>query len=295
MFKKCLLVVILVWCDHLTAQDANNALLLTPDECLYAIEMVLSKLNTLEYRIVEGDLQIERKLNDISSLIESIKQPQCNCTEEMVYRSCRNTPFSGVYKIQPEKPFKEPITVLCDQEYASGGWIVIQHRFDGSTNFYRGWQEYKNGFGNLDGEFWLGLDHIYHLTMSRPYELVVLLDDFDGNKTFAWYNQFQIGDESLKYNLTKIDGYSGSAGDCLGDAKGMKFTTLDSDNDLWGGNCAVGYSGAWWYKDCHSSNLNGKYLRGETKEFATGMVWKDFRGYHYSLRSAKMMIRPTAS
>ncbi|XP_053667025.1 ficolin-2-like [Anopheles marshallii] len=300
MLKKCLLLVLLVCSQTASAQNVENPLNGRVDQCGYALGLVLNKLNTMEYRIMEKEHQIEQKLNNISSMIERFKQPECNTTtlpvynrtKEEVYSSCKKVPFSGVYKIQPENPFKEPITVLCDQEYESGGWTVIQHRFDGSTNFYRSWQEYKNGFGNLDGEFWLGLDRIYQLTVSRPHELVVLLEDFAGNKTFAWYDHFEIGGESQKYNLTRIDGFSGPAGDCLGNVKGMQFSTFDSDNDTWEGNCAVTYTGAWWYSACHTSNLNGKYLRGETKEYATGMVWRTFREYFYSLKTAKMMIRP---
>ncbi|XP_049297137.1 ryncolin-1-like [Anopheles funestus] len=213
--------------------------------------------------------------------------------EETVKRSCAEVPYSGIYTIQPEKPFKEPMSVLCDQEYDRGGWIVIQHRFDGSTNFYRSWQEYKNGFGNLEGEFWLGLDRIHQLTVSRPHELAILLEDFEGKKAFARYNLFEIGDENEKYELKKLGAHCGTFNDSLVNQNGMKFTTFDSDNDFWSsGNCAVKGSGAWWYRSCHHSNLNGKYLRGVTKEYATGMIWFYFRGDHYSLKVSKMMIRP---
>ncbi|XP_058178562.1 ficolin-2-like [Anopheles ziemanni] len=232
-------------------------------------------------------MQAGCKTNNLSQIVTH---------RESRYTSCSNLPFhvSGIYQIQPEKPFKQPMTVLCDQEYESGGWTVIQHRFDGSVNFYRDWNEYKEGFGHLEGEFWLGLDRIYQLTGSTPHELVVLLEDYDGNNTYAKYDLFEIGNEQQRYAITKIGEYSGTAGDSMGELNGMKFSTLDSDNDTWGDSCAVTYFGAWWYGACHKSNLNGKYLRGETKEYASGMVWYTFRGHHYSLKSSKMMIKPKA-
>ncbi|KFB48055.1 AGAP004918-PA-like protein [Anopheles sinensis] len=264
----------------------------------------MSKLQVLEYDMMQKDQQSKEMINSLSSnvanLLKSVEQltglaqPLLSEILGSNYTSCKMRPLldSGVYQIQPEKPFKKPMSVLCDQNYMSGGWTVMLNRFDGSVNFYRGWQEYKNGFGSLEGEFWLGLDRIHQLTASKPHELVVLLEDYDGNKTHAKYNLFEIGDEGQKYALKSLGGYSGTAGNAMNDLVGMHFTTLDADNDVWNKNCAVSFTGAWWYKDCHRSNLNGKYLRGETKEFATGMVWQPFRGYHHSLKTAKMMIRP---
>ena len=34
---------------------------------------------------------------------------------------------------------------------------IIQRRTDGSENFYRTWNEYRDGFGDLSNEFWLGM------------------------------------------------------------------------------------------------------------------------------------------
>ena len=113
---------------------------------------------------------------------------------------------SGVYKINPDG--SEVIDVVCDQTTAGGGWLVFQKRLDGSVDFYRDWAEYKRGFGNLSGEFWLGLDKIHNLTNSGNYKLRVDLEDFDGKSYYAEYNLFTIASEGEKYVLS-VGSYSG--------------------------------------------------------------------------------------
>lgn len=52
-------------------------------------------------------------------------------------------------------------------------------------------------------------------------------------------------------------------GDSLSYHQGRPFSTEDRDNDVAVTNCAMSYKGAWWYKNCHRTNLNGKY--GESR------------------------------
>ena len=81
-------------------------------------------------------------------------------------------------------------------------------------------------------------------------------------------------------------------GDSLCRQNGMQFTTKDQDNDRYSPfNCATKYHGAWWYNDCHDSNLNGKYLGGIHTSNADGIEWRTWTGYYYSLKSTKMLIR----
>ncbi|XP_065088767.1 fibrinogen-like protein 1 [Ochlerotatus camptorhynchus] len=216
--------------------------------------------------------------------------------DEQMFEYCDQLPdnkISGVYTIIPDGDFREPMRVYCNLSYTDGGWTVVQRRFNGTVNFYREYEEYVRGFGKLDGgEFWLGLERIHRLTYSAAHELVVVLEDWEGESRYAWYENFEIAGEFDHFKVTKLDGYKGDAGDSLNYTLNAAFSTFDQDHDTnEQNNCAVKYHGAWWYKACHSSNLNGKYLRGNTTEFGSGMNWETFHGMSYALKSSTMMIR----
>ena len=119
---------------------------------------------------------------------------------------------SGVYTINPDGG--KPIQVLCDMATDGGGWTVFQRRLDGSVDFFLGWESYKNGFGNLNGEFWLGNENLHRLTAAGSVTLRVDLEDFEGDIRYAEYTTFKVADEGDKYRLS-IGGYSGTAGDSL--------------------------------------------------------------------------------
>lgn len=196
---------------------------------------------------------------------------------------------SGAYTIFP--PGLKPFDVYCQLTNQGRAWTVIQRRFNGKIDFYRTWKEYEHGFGNLKGEHWLGNDKIHILTSGGKFELRIDLTDFDGEARYALYRKFSVGDAKSKYKLL-ISGYSGNAGDCLAAHNGRLFSTLDQDNDTHeSGNCADWNKGGYWYYKCYRSNLNGAYLKGETKIKYQGMTWPCWRGYNYSLKSTTLMIR----
>lgn len=71
--------------------------------------------------------------------------------------------LSGIYRIQPSE-ISKPFMVMCEMTIKGGGWTYIHNRYDGMQDFYLNWHDYKHGFGNIAGEFWLGLQHIHELT-----------------------------------------------------------------------------------------------------------------------------------
>ena len=174
-------------------------------------------------------------------------------------------------------------------ETDGGGWTVFQRRMDGSVDFYLNWTDYVHGFGNLSGEYWLGLSKLHRLANgSVSTQLRVNMRDKIGVKRYANYSTFYIGGSTTEYTL-HVSGYSGTAGDSLTYHNLMKFSTRNNDNDQYsGGNCAVTWTGAWWYKNCHYSNLNGHY---GNDGYSKGINWRTWKGYSYSLPFAEMKVR----
>ncbi|XP_048212856.1 tenascin-R isoform X1 [Perognathus longimembris pacificus] len=195
--------------------------------------------------------------------------------------------LSGVYTIFLNGELSQKLQVYCDMTTDGGGWIVFQRRQNGQTDFFRKWAEYRVGFGNLEDEFWLGLDNIHRITSQGRYELRV--DMRDGQETvFAHYDKFSVEDSRSLYKL-RIGGYNGTAGDSLSYHQGRPFSTEDRDNDVAVTNCAMSYKGAWWYKNCHRTNLNGKY--GESRH-SQGINWYHWKGHEFSIPFVEMKMRP---
>ena len=176
-------------------------------------------------------------------------------------------------------------------------WTIVQKRFDGSVDFYRNWTEYKNGFGDLNGEYWLGNDVLHLMTSGTNCTLKIYLTDRNSVTKYAQYDVFKIADEDDGYRLT-IGGNSGDAGDSMRRlSDGQMFSTKDRDNDVWdGGHCAEQRDGGWWYGKCSDSNLNGIYHLDQGNFRITDIFWLSWYTMSnstsgYRLKETKMMIK----
>uniref|UniRef100_A0A8C6WSN7 Si:ch211-157b11.8 n=1 Tax=Neogobius melanostomus TaxID=47308 RepID=A0A8C6WSN7_9GOBI len=196
---------------------------------------------------------------------------------------------NGIYTIQPDLhgPAK------CDMEAAGGGWTVIQARHDGSVDFNRTWQEYREGFGTL-----------YALTSTGQHQLRIELEDWHHQKREATYNNFKVASEAQRFRLTARE-YSGDAGNALSYSKrynhdGRSFSTSDRDNDRYaGGNCGQYYGAGWWFDACLAANLNGHYYGGRYSGVTNGIYWGTWyiltdgrTGERYSFKQVEMKTRP---
>ena len=210
-----------------------------------------------------------------------------SCCDLSAYYIPQPTP--AVYKINCcwcDAPF-EAAKVFCDP---CGGWTVIQRRVDGSENFNRPWSDYEKGFGDLNEEFWYGLEAISCLTKAGQWELRVDFEFKNKTRSYLHYSVFKVGSASDKYPLT-ISGFTGiTPTDPLAYHNSMKFSSYDNDNDKNGGNCAVQTNnakdnGGWWYNGCWHINLNLKYNPAQYGSIYLAGIW-------YNPRWIEMKIRP---
>ncbi|RMX61319.1 hypothetical protein pdam_00018074 [Pocillopora damicornis] len=212
-------------------------------------------------------------------LAHPITSSKANCAE--LYIDGNTT--SGVYAIDPDG--LGIFDVYCNQSTAGGGWTVIQRRVNGSVDFNRTWCDYKHGFGNKNGEYWLGLDKINRLTWRTKNKLRIDLD-FELNQkihhTYAEYDLFAVESELKNYSLIIGGMSSGNVNDSFSSNNHVQFSTIDRDDTT----CTKRF-GAWWFpKTCGYSNLNGNYS-------PAGMRWsKGSEDPDTPIIKSEMKIKP---
>ncbi|KAM6242126.1 fibrinogen-like protein 1-like protein [Porphyrio hochstetteri] len=174
-----------------------------------------------------------------------------------------NTSSSGVYVIQPAG--SPPRVVWCDMDTEGKGWTVIQRNtYTTEITWKESWTTYKYGFGNVQGDHWLGTEYLHLLTQQGTYKVRFIVRNKANVTHHAEYDIFSVESEASGYPL-RLGRFSGDGDDYLtsyhsrygGIHDNMKFSTSDKDQDQYSGNCASSYGG-WWYDKCQNVLLNGK-------------------------------------
>ncbi|PIK40828.1 putative fibroleukin [Apostichopus japonicus] len=110
---------------------------------------------------------------------------------------------SGVYLIKPDG-HPEPFEAYCDNDLDTGGWTVLQRRRLDSVKFNRSWKDFRNGFGFLGSEFWIGNEKIAYLTNQKRYQLRMDFENVAGETYYVTYDDFRISDEWGKYYISSL-------------------------------------------------------------------------------------------
>ncbi|WAR15877.1 TENN-like protein [Mya arenaria] len=205
---------------------------------------------------------LEEQMLQVQSLLQGGTRPSYTTVQgypedcEEIYKN--GTRVDGIYAISPDG--RCPFFVHCDM--TNGGWTVIQRRINGNVNFFRDWDDYVHGFGDVDGEFWLGLQKIHRLTQGGS-QIYFGITNYDDTTDFAHYQTFTVHGAATKYRMN-VDayGYQGSINELFTFHDNMVFSTYDRDNDVHAtANCCADHGGGgWWWKNCYKlGNVNGIY------------------------------------
>ena len=179
---------------------------------------------------------------------------------------------------------------------------TIQRRVSDSVNFDRGWDDYVNGFGEEDGNYWIGLEEMHQLTTTHDVGLNINIETFEGEPFTLKLETFTVGSAANNYALH----YSGNSQSSdrvkrdifTDDHNGMMFSTRDQDNDMSpNANCAsTFFRGGWWYGSCTNISPNGNY-EGDVTPTYTAIVVKyidtrnQFPHATKAVKSVEMIIR----
>ncbi|XP_059143624.1 fibrinogen-like protein A [Physella acuta] len=205
-----------------------------------------------------------------------------------IYFTCRDVVSTSS---RPVVKLASGLKVMCDTGTDGGGWTVILRRVSGTVDFYRGWNDYKRGFGDYGiGEFYLGNEFISCISINEKHEMRIDFT-YNGVDYNATYGNFKLLGEATNYTL-QLSNYTGNAGDILiEDADNQMFTTYDRDCDSASINCAEFYRGAWWYRSCSMGQLTGTW---NSTLYGNGVNWDPTTGMDSYISWVEMKIRPLA-
>uniref|UniRef100_A0A182MDI7 Fibrinogen C-terminal domain-containing protein n=1 Tax=Anopheles culicifacies TaxID=139723 RepID=A0A182MDI7_9DIPT len=177
-------------------------------------------------------VQLNNKLNTLSTQIANLldtKNDQ-SCDRKTAITDCGEASGkeSGIF---PLRICTEPtFNVYCNQSFEGGGWMVIYNRIDGRNGiFNQTWESYKHGFGEPNGEHFIGLDRLHAITYGSSYEIAFLLT-VDGEEQFGIYDHFEVDNEWENYPIRRIGSARGSMRLFRDNNELHRFQTYDRNN-----------------------------------------------------------------
>lgn len=256
-----------------------------------------SKIKMLEDKLSTNMQETSEKLKDTSNT-DAPSLPPYRFSEATNGSKLMNLPsdcselfnrgerMSGVYAIKPIT--SEPFMAFCDMRT---GETVIQRRTDGSINFDQNWEKYESGFGDLRGEFWLGLRRVRSLSAQGNSILRVQLEEWKQPRRFIEH-RFELEGPQRNYTI-RLTPLSQEQHDFMSNNTGMSFSTKDRDS---GRLSYAQDTGGWWFNGDADTNLNGKYLRPKGRqERKKGIQCRRDRKGLCFIKFTQMSVRPLSS
>ena len=265
----------------------------------YFLEIQMTDSNRYICKMFQGKIEDYKLVSNSKSNIYGETSNLKNPTDQQPIKNrlCQDhqstSNQNGVFDISP---VNQTLNVYCDMKKEGGGWTTIQRRVDGSVSFQRDWADYKKGFGDPAGNYWLGLDNIHAITNTFANVMLrIEASTFDGERAVVIFEGFKVDNEAHLYKLTcgKVVDDSLPLSDGWFFSDGMSFSTRDRDNDLSSsGDCSNvwGGSGGMWFNKCAFFHVNSKYPSFPGEEKIGIIQLKSWKGL-FGMKSISMAIK----
>ena len=129
-----------------------------------------------------------------------------------------------------------------------GGWTRVMNRISNTNEFYRGFSDYKTGFGDIIRNHWLGFNSIKKILSTIDF--MVRFEFENSQLDYFEVDLIKIGSESQNFILTlgKLTKYSIEPN--LKYHNRSQFRTFDNNLDG-SSNCSFLYQAGWWFNNCY--------------------------------------------
>ena len=177
-----------------------------------------------------------------------------------------NTRVNDVYLLKSPRSTYSTISYLayCDMTTAEGGWTVIMRRSDVMVEFNnKNYDEYEEGFGDLNHDFFYGLKALNELTNQTDWTLRIDFynrsNDTDSS-AYVTYDNFKVGCNGDGYRL-KLGMFEPSEPTLLDSLRGFDEQTFvarkQGENEQ---NCADNNNESGWWYNSNCINPGGSVL-----------------------------------
>ncbi|XP_017152675.1 ficolin-1-like [Drosophila miranda] len=177
--------------------------------------------------------------------------------------SCRAFGYSSEIHVI-HVPGLQPFAVPCDSQMAGPGWTVVMRKIDCCTDsFSKNWTEYKQGFGEINGTFFIGLEKLHLMTKASPQKLYLYAKE-NGKEFFGKWFDFRLGNEDEGFNLKSISHLNGTIYDYFQGQVNVTFSTYDRENyvEEYYRPAYVNHGG-WWYSQTNIDSPTRLYYYRE--------------------------------
>ncbi|KAF0310245.1 Techylectin-5B [Amphibalanus amphitrite] len=130
-------------------QQVAAGLYITPDELWQLVDRaVTAAIQPLTIKLDSRIDTLDSRLDVLDARLDRVLEQERKQDSEIA--------TSGIYLLRPGLGAAGEVPAYCDLETDGGRWTVIQRRADiePREDFYRNWTAYREGFGELDSEFW---------------------------------------------------------------------------------------------------------------------------------------------